>query len=70
MQQPKLDLAVEKLTTVRTLDVARAQGYDVKKLLSYEVTSISFFLMKEGFMRKAGKSELLKEFKENDFSYQ
>ena len=45
-QQPKVDLAAEKLTMVRTVDVARAQGYDVKKLLSYEVTSTSFFLMR------------------------
>ena len=65
---------------VRTVDVAHTQGYDVNKvlwyevtspsLLWYEVTSPSFFLMKEGFMRKAGKSELVKEFKENDLSYQ
>ena len=34
------------------------------------ITSTSLFLMKEGFMRKAVKSELVKEFKENDLSYQ
>ena len=33
-QKLKLDLAAEKLTLVRTVDVARAQGYDIKKILS------------------------------------
>ena len=70
-EPPKIDLGAEKLTLVRTVDVARAQGYDIRKLLSSsEITSTSFFLMKDGFMRKSGKSELVKEMKANDISYE
>ena len=52
--EPKVDLQAETLALVRVVDVERGQGYDVKELLSYEVTSSSFFLTK-GFMRKADK---------------
>ena len=62
-EPPKIDLGAEK--------IARAQGYDVRKLLlSSEITSTSFFLMKDGFMRKSGKSELVKEMKANAISYE
>ena len=66
--EPKVDLQAETLALVRVVDVARGQGYDVKELLSDEITSSSFFLTKEGFMRKADKSDLIREFKDTQYS--
>ena len=43
----------------RTIDIARVRGYCVRTLLSYEITSTSLFLTKDGFLRKSTKSELL-----------
>ena len=68
VKEPKVDLQAETLALVRVVDVARGQGYDVKELLSYEITSSSFFPTKEGFMRKADKSELIREFKDTQYS--
>ena len=43
----------------RTIDIARVRGYCVRTLLSYEITSTSLYLTKDGFLTKSTKSELL-----------
>lgn len=60
--QPTKDLNKESMVLLRSVDIARARCYDVKTLLSYEITSTSFFLSKNGFLRPASnKSDLLKK---------
>ena len=47
---------------LRIVDIARARCYNINVLLSYEVTSTSFFLTKDGFLRAASnKSDFLTE---------
>ena len=61
-----IDLAAEKANLARTVDIARVQGYDIKELLSYEITSTSFYLTKDGFLKKPDKSELVRLLKVNE----
>ena len=62
--QKNVDLKAETLTLVRAIDVARVHGYDMKELLCYEIVSSSFFLTKGQYLRKADKSELVREYKQ------
>ncbi len=62
--QRNVDLKAETLKMVRAIDVARVHGYDMNELLCYEIVSSSFFLNKEQYLRKADKSELVREYKQ------
>ena len=53
-----IDLGKIQAEFSRAIDVARARGYRVKTLLSYEIVSNSYFIMSKGFLTKPSKSEL------------
>ena len=55
------DKKKETMAMLRTVDIARSRCYGVKLLLSYELTTTSYFLMDDdGYMRSSkSKSELL-----------
>ena len=57
--QPKKPPYVNKetLSFLRTIDIARLREYDLQVLLQYEITSCSFYLTKNGNLRKSPKSE-------------
>ena len=60
--QDAVDKKKDTMTLLRTVDIARARCYDIKKLLSYELTSIPHFLTEDGFLRSAKtKSDLLED---------
>ena len=52
----KLDLKKETVSFMRMIDFARTRNFDIKDLLEYELSSTSFFLSKDGFLRKPQKS--------------
>ena len=60
---PKRKRDVQKETNLfmRNIDYARLRNYDVRNLLTYEITGTSFFLTKDEFLRKSPKSELATE---------
>ena len=55
------DLNKETVKFLRQIDFARLRGFDMKVLLSYEISPTSFYLTKDGLMRKTGKSDLVTE---------
>ena len=57
------DINKETQVFMRTIDIARLRGYNLNLLLQHELTSTSFYLTKEGNLRKSEKSELLRELK-------
>lgn len=57
------DVAKETVNFLRTIDYSRLRNFDLKLLLTYEITPTSFYLMKDGFIRKSNKSELTNELK-------
>jgi len=59
------DVAKETLSFLRTIDVARLRQYDLQTLLQYELTSCSFYLTKDGNLRKSAKADLAKELKQS-----
>ena len=60
---PKLDIKKETVSFMRYIDYARLRNYDIKNLLQYELTTTSFSLTKEGYLRKPQKSDLSTELK-------
>ena len=48
----------ECMDLLRIADIAKARCYNIKVLLSYEVTSTAFFLTKDGFLRAASNKSL------------
>ena len=63
------DLKKETVTFIRYIDYAKSRGYELKDLLKYELTSTSFFLTKNGYLRKPDKADLgsqLKKILENE----
>ena len=60
------DKKKETMAMLRTVDIARSRCYDVKLLLSYELTTTSYFLMDDdGYMRSSkSKSELYIRFEQ------
>ena len=48
---------------MRYIDYARIKNYATKNLLHYELTTTSFFLTKDGHLRKPRKSDLATELK-------
>ena len=62
------DKKKECMNLLRYVDIARARRYDIKYLLSFEITITSFFLTKENYLRPAeNKSDLLKEIRPKQF---
>lgn len=57
------DVKKETLAFTRVIEIARIRGYDLKSLLQYEIASTSFFLEKDGTLRKSAKSEFARELK-------
>ena len=59
MKENKPDLSKLKGEFSRYIEVARARNYDLRKLLSYEVTDKPYFLSPDGcYLTKGKKSEL------------
>ena len=48
----------ETIIFLRHIDYARLRGFGLRILLSYEISATSFYLTKDGVMRKGNKSEL------------
>ena len=64
-EQNIIDQKKEYLKFTQTVDIARTRGFDVKKLLQYQITSTSLFVSQpNGNLRTSkGKFALLKEIK-------
>lgn len=56
-----VDVAKETSTAQRIIEIGRERGYSIDSLLTYELTSTSFFLTKGGELHKTNKSELVHE---------
>ena len=54
-----VDLNKVRADFARIIDIARCRGYNVRNLLSYEITTTSYFLTTESYLRKATQSEFL-----------
>ena len=50
---------------LRFIDIARERGYNIAELLSYELCPVSFYLTKDGFLKKPTKSLLNRELRSN-----
>ena len=46
----KFDLNKEAVNFLRKVDFARLRKYDIKHLLTYEISSTSFYLTKDGYL--------------------
>ena len=58
----KVDIKKETITALKLIiDYARLRNYDIRELLCHELTSTSFFLMQDGYLRKPTKSEFSRE---------
>ena len=58
-----VDLKKETVSFVRHIDFLRLRIYNIQRLLQFEITSTSFFLTKDGYLRKSQKSQLAQEIK-------
>ena len=58
---PKYDIKKKTVAFIRNIDYARLRNYDIKILLQYELTSTSFHLTKDSYLRKPQKYELGQE---------
>ena len=58
------DLNKETVQFLRYIDYGRLRGFDMKTLMSYEISPTSFYLTKDGLMRKSDKSKLTTELKD------
>ena len=58
-----VDIKKETVSFMKHIDYSRLCGYDVAELLKFEVTCASFYLFKDGYIRKSQKSELPQEIK-------
>ena len=55
----EVDIKKDTMTLFRSVDIARARCYDIKKLLSYEMTITPHCLVEYGFLRSSDtKSKL------------
>ena len=59
----QVDLKKETVSFVRHIDFAKLREYNIQQLLQYEITFTSFFLTKDGYLRKSQKSQLTQEIK-------
>ena len=51
------------MSFIRYIDYARSRNYELRDLLQLELTSTSFFLTKDGYLRKSVKTDLASELK-------
>ena len=58
-----VDLKKETVSFVRHIDFARLRMYNIQRLLQFQINSTSFFLTKDGYLRKSQKSQLAQEIK-------
>lgn len=56
-----VDVVKETSNAQRVIEIGRERGYSIDCLLTYELTSTSFFLTKDGELHKTTKSELVHE---------
>ena len=61
--QIKYDVNKETVKFLRHIDYARLRQFDLELLMESEITPISFYLTKDGLIRKPNKSEFTKELK-------
>ena len=59
------DIKKETVKAIKLIDYARLREYPLQKLLTYELTTTSFSLTKDGFLCKSAKSELARKIEEN-----
>ena len=57
------DLSKETVKFLRHIDYCRLRKFDLRCLLSYEISPTPFYLVKDGLMRKPNKSDLVNELK-------
>ena len=57
------DIKEETVNFLRTVDYARIRGFDVEYLLTHEIVATSYYLTKDGQLRKSPKSEFARELK-------
>jgi len=51
----KVDLSKETIAFMRNIDYARLRKFSIKTLMQFELTSTSFYLVKDGYPRKPDK---------------
>ena len=51
----------ETSDTLRWIEIARSRGFSAETLLRYELTSTSYYLTSDGFLKKPEKAQLSKE---------
>ena len=56
-------MAKETVKFLRDIDYARLRDFDLKILISYEISPTCFYLIKRGLIQKANKFELMTELK-------
>ena len=66
----KIDKKKEIIAATRSIDYARLRQYNISSLLEYELTSIPFFLTKDGYLKKSQKYKLSKKIKDGINHYQ
>lgn len=59
LKSKEVNVDKETAHALRLIDIARCRGYDIKHLLSYELTCTSLFLTRNGFLSKSDKSQLV-----------
>ena len=57
------DIKEETVNFLRTADYSRLRGFDVGYLLTHEIVATSYYLTKDGELRKSPKSEFARELK-------
>ena len=62
-EKKEYDLAKETVKLLRHIDYARLRDFDLKILMSYEISPTCFHLKKGGLIRKPNKSKLITELK-------
>ena len=64
-RRPKYDIKKETVASIRNIDYARLRNYDIKILIQYELTSTSFYLTKDSYLRMPQKYELGQEIRKS-----
>ena len=57
-RQKEIDIAKETKFFMKKIDYTRLRNNSIKTLLAYEIGSMPYYLLKNGHLRKAKKSEL------------
>ena len=62
-KQTTQDLNRKNVKFLQTVDYARVRGFDLRSMLKSEISTTSFYLTKDGYIRKPNKAELSAELK-------